>query len=104
MKFSFFIFFTTIKMSKKIIALSLLSLCAILCGCWVQNSTTNENQCIDDTCTEQNVKTAESRTTNKTSSEIESDITGFNENSGEIPVAEKTDWEPVVVQWQERSF
>ena len=92
-------------MSKKIVAFGLLSLCVLLYGCWTQNNNSNtENQCIDDTCMNQNVKTAEARTTNKTTSEIESDIAGFDENSGEAPVAEKLNWEPIVIQWEERNF
>ena len=88
-------------MSKKIIAFSFLSLCVLLCGCWSQNNNT-ENQCIDDTCVDKNTPTAEARTTDKTTSEIESDIAGFTETSGEVPVAEKLNWEPIVVEWGER--
>ena len=89
-------------MSKKIIAFSLLSLCVLLCGCWVQNNTVIENECIDNTCWNEINETAKARTTNKTTSEIESEIAGFDENSGEIQVAEKLDWEPIVVEWGER--
>ena len=49
-----------------------------------------------------NTPTAEARTTDKTTSEIESDIAGFTETSGEVPVAEKLNWEPIVVEWGER--
>ena len=75
-----------------------LSLCVILCGCWVQN----ENKCIDNTCW--NDVTAEDRTTNKTTSEVEGEIAGFAENSGEIPIAEKTDWELITVEWEQIDF
>ena len=90
-------------MSKKIVAFSFLSLCVLLCGCWQQNNAV-ENQCVDDTCIDKNTPTAEARTTDKTTSEIESDIAGFNEDFGEVPVAEKLDWEPIVVEWGERDL
>lgn len=88
-------------MSKKIIAFSFLSLCLVLCGCWQQNNNT-ENQCIDDTCI--NNPADEAKAPSKTTSEIESDIAGFTENSGEVQVAEKLDWEPIVVDWGGRDL
>lgn len=90
-------------MSKKIVAFSLLSLSILLCWCWNQNNNA-DYQCADDTCSNQNAEVTTQRDTNRTTSEIEGDIVGFTENSGDIPVAEKTDWETIVIQWEERSF
>ena len=56
-------------MSKKIVALSILILFAFICWCGNKNENTNESQ--------DNVVI----------------------NNGEIPVAKKTDWKPVVMQW-----
>lgn len=91
-------------MSKKIVAFSFLSLCVLLCGCWQQNNST-DNQCVDDTCIiDQDTTTAEARTTNKTTSEIESDIAGFDENSDEVPLAEKVNWEPITISGWDRDM
>ena len=56
-------------MSKKIVAFSILALFAFICWCGSKNDNTDQSQ--------KNVEI----------------------NNGEIPVAEKTDWEPVVMQW-----
>jgi hypothetical protein len=85
-------------MSKKIVAFSLLSLCVLLWWCWTQNNN-KDNECVDNTCTTEKTEITTDRNTSKTTSEIESDIVGFTENSGEAPVAEKTSWEPIVVEW-----
>lgn len=90
-------------MSKKIVALSLFSLCVLLCGCWSQDNGT-VNVCTDDTCAVGDTQTAEARTNNRATSEIEDDIDWLTQDSDEIPVAEKLSWEPIVVQWWERDL
>ena len=91
-------------MSKKILAFSLLSLCVLLRWCGTQNNTVDENQCVDDSCAVQNNDVAKERANENVTSEIEDDIVGLDENAGEIPVAEKLSWEPIVVEWWERDF
>ena len=76
-------------MSKKIVAFGLLSLCVLLRGCGTQNNAIDENQCIDESCAIQDNDVAKERANENVTSEIEDDIVGLDENTGEIPVAEK---------------
>ena len=78
-----FLFFVIIKMSKKIILLSAIVMCAFIYGCGSQKDSTD----IQQTTTE-----------NLRANENETDIAGINETT-EIPVAQKNGWEPIVVQW-----
>ena len=98
-----FIFYMS-KMSRKIITFSVLSLCLFLCGCWSKDNNVN-NECLDwDTCLEETnvVEVAEKEKNNEEIQVIESDIEWFDENSGEITVAEKLSWEPIVISWEGR--
>ena len=70
-------------MSKKIILLSAIVMCAFIYGCGTQKDEDNAQQ-----------PNTESLRVN----ENETDIAGINEST-EIPVAQKNDWEPIVVQW-----
>ena len=93
-------------MSRKIVAFSVLSLCLFLCGCWSKDNNVDNNECLDGTCLEntnivegtENVKGEK----NEEIGVIESDIEWFDENSEEITVAEKLDWEPIVISWMGR--
>lgn len=95
-------------MSKKFIAFSVLSLCLFLFGCWSKDSNVNNTEeCLDgDTCQEITVtdeasdKSSEEK--NEDVSAIESDIDWFNDISDEITVAEKLDWEPIMIAWEGR--
>ena len=70
-------------MSKKIILLSAIVMCAFIYGCGSQKDSTDIQQ-----ATTENLRVNENET----------DIAGINETT-EIPVAQKNDWEPIVVQW-----
>ncbi len=66
-------------MSKKIILLSAIVMCTFIYGCGTQKNqqTTTENLRVN---------------------ENETDTAGINETT-EIPVAQRNDWEPINIQW-----
>jgi len=74
-------------MSKKIILLGVIMMCAFIYGCDSQK----------------NIDEQQSNTENLGINDNESDIAWINETT-EIPVAEKLDWEPIVVQWWGRNW
>lgn len=70
-------------MSKKIILLSVIIMCTFMYGCESQKDDTNTQEA-----------TAENLRVN----ENETDTAGINETT-EIPVAQRNDWEPINIQW-----
>lgn len=74
-------------MSKKFILLTAVFMCAFIYGCGTKEDKTADVQQVS----------AENFNTNDT----ETDIIEINETI-EIPMAEKLDWEPIVVEWNGR--
>ncbi len=84
--------------------MSLLSLSVILYGCGTQNSNVDSNVCDDEnTCSneiineEPQIEVGNETATKRTTSEIESDIEWFDQEAGEIPVAQEANSEPITV-------
>ncbi len=73
-------------MSKKIILLTAVVMCAFIYGCGTKENNTDTQQVGTETLR---------------ANDTETDSVEFNETV-EIPMAEKLDWEPIVVEWKGR--
>ena len=88
-----------IVMSRKLVTLSVLSLCLFLFGCWSKNNDV-ENECLDwDTCSEETtVVNMDESVEEKVDNIIETNELN-DENSDSVVVTDNLNWDDAMINW-----